>query len=181
MILLKFQTGEAVGWGIQFRIQGISTRHTFGGTRSTENEKYMKKHDDDRKMKNTWKNVMMMSSSHFFMYFSFSVERVPPKVCRVGTPWMRNWILHPTASPTRHLSKTTWRYVENTSWKSSFSLFNYFLSFYIFTQFFYRFTLNNGDSSPMVDIMNLNPIGSYKVDFCCTFSFWGSFFTSKFL
>ena len=92
-----------------------------------------------------------------------------------------NWIPHPMATPVLNLSKTTWRYVENTSWKSSFSLFNYFLSFYIFTQFFYHFTFKNGDSSPMVDIINLNPIGSYKVDFCCTFLFWGPFFTSKFL
>ena len=45
----------------------------------------------------------------------------------------------------------------------------------------YFFTQKNGDSSPMVDIITLNPIGSYKVDFCCTFLFWGLFFTSKFL
>ena len=31
-----------------------------------------------------------MSTSHFFMYFLFLVERGPPKVCRVGTRWMRN-------------------------------------------------------------------------------------------
>ena len=32
----------------------------------------------------------------------------------------------------------------------------------------------------MVDIINLNPIGSYKVDFCCTFLFWGPFLPQNF-
>ena len=60
----------------------------------------------------------------------------------------------------------------------------HFLIFFIFLHYysiFYHFTLKNGDSSPMVDIINLNYIGSYKVDFCCTFLFWGPFFTSKFI
>ena len=134
-----------------------------------------------QKTRNTWKNVTMSSSSRFFMYFLFFVEQDPSKVCRVGTRWMQNWIPHPTTAPVQNLSKTSWRYIENTSWKSSFSLFNYFLSFYIFTQFFYHFNFKNGDSSPMIDIINLNPIGSYKVGFCWTFLFWGPFFTSKFL
>ena len=117
VVLLKFHVGALVGWVIQFRIQRVPTQHTFGGPRSTKNE---------------------TPTSHFFMYFSFFVEWGPPKVCRVGTRWMRNWIPHPTASPIRNLSKTTWRYVENTSWKSSFSLFNYF---FIFLHFFSIFLL----------------------------------------
>ena len=43
-----------------------------------------------------------------------------------------------------------------------FLLFYYFL---IFSPFY----LKNGESSPMVDIIILNPIGCYKVYFCCTF------------
>ena len=62
---------------IQFRIQQVPTQHTFGGPHSTKNEKYMK-------------NVMLTSTSHFFMYLSFFMERGPPKVCRVGTRWMWN-------------------------------------------------------------------------------------------
>ena len=34
------------------------------------------------KMRNTWKNVMMMSQSHFFMYFLFFVKRDPPKYAK---------------------------------------------------------------------------------------------------
>ena len=55
-----------------------------------------------------------------------------------------------------------------------------FCLFYIFTQFFYHFTFKNGDSSPMVEIINLNPIGSYKVDFCCTFCFEAHFLPQNF-
>ena len=47
-------------------------------------------------------------------------------------------------------------------------LFYYFL---IFVPFY----LKNGESSPMVDIIILNPIGSYKIYFCCTF-FLGAHF-----
>ena len=47
MVLLKFRTGVVIGWGIQFRIQRVPTQHTFGGPRSTKNEKYMKKRDVD--------------------------------------------------------------------------------------------------------------------------------------
>ena len=47
----------------------------------------------------------------------------------------------------------------------------YFFTILTFTQRFYFFTQKNGDSSPIVDIITLNTIGSYKVDFCCTFLF----------
>ena len=40
---------------------------------------------------------------------------------------------------------------------------------------FLPFYLKNGESSPMVDITILNPIGSYKVYFCCTFFLGGPF------
>ena len=35
-----------------------------------------------RKTRNTWKNVVLTSSSHFFMYFLFFVERSPPKYAK---------------------------------------------------------------------------------------------------
>ena len=72
------------------------------------------------KTRNTWKNVMMMSSSHFFRYLLFFGERVPSKVCSVGNRWMWNQIPYPMSSPDRNLSKNTMRYVENTNKKSSF-------------------------------------------------------------
>jgi len=79
---------------------------------------------DARKMRNTWNNVMIMSSSHFFMYFSFFGHQGLPKVCIVGTRWMWNWIPRPTSAPDRNLSEYTGRYVENTSWKYSFFFFS---------------------------------------------------------
>ena len=53
--------------------------------------------------------------------------------------------------------------VEKVVW-----LFYYFLKFL-------PFYLKNGKSSPMVDIIILNPIGCYKVYFCCTFFLGGPF------
>ena len=73
------------------------------------------------KTRNTWKNVMMTSSSHFFRYFLFLRKRGPSKVCRVGTRWMQNLILLPTRSPNRNLSKITGIYVKNTNKKVVFS------------------------------------------------------------
>ena len=74
------------------------------------------------KTRNTRKNVMMTSSSHFFRYFLFLGLWGPSKLCSVGTHWMRNQIPHPKSSPNRNLSKNTRRYVENTNTKSSFFL-----------------------------------------------------------
>ena len=48
------------------------------------------------------------------------------------------------------------------------------LLFYYFL-IFLPFYLKNGESSPMVDIIILNPIGSYKVYFGCTFFLGGPF------
>ena len=47
-------------------------------------------------------------------------------------------------------------------------LFYYFLIFLLFYS-------KNGESSIMDDIIILNPIGCYKVYFCCTFFLWGPF------
>ena len=52
VLLIKFQSEELVGCGIWFCIQQVPTLHTFDGPH------YPKK-------RNTWKNVMMTSSSHF--------------------------------------------------------------------------------------------------------------------
>ena len=48
------------------------------------------------------------------------------------------------------------------------------LLFYYFL-IFLPFYLKNGESSPMVDIIILNPIGSYKFSFVCTFFLGGPF------
>ena len=48
------------------------------------------------------------------------------------------------------------------------------LLFYYFS-IFLPFYLKNGESSPMVDIIILNPIGCYKVYFCGTFFLGGPF------
>ena len=77
---------------------------------------------DTPKTRNTWRNVMMMSSSHFFRSFLFLGWQGPSKVWRVGTRWMQNLIPHPMSSPNRNLSKNTMRYVKNTNKKSSFFL-----------------------------------------------------------
>ena len=55
-----------------------------------------------RKTRNTWKNVMMMSSSHFFRYFLFFGYRGPSKVFSVGNHLMWNQILHPMSYPNRN-------------------------------------------------------------------------------
>ena len=84
------------------------------------------------KTRNTWKNVMMMSSSRFFRYFLFLGYRGPSKVCSVGTRWMRNRILHPTSSPNQNLSKNTGRYVENTNKKVVFFFSSFKINKYYF-------------------------------------------------
>ena len=49
----------------------------------------------------------------FFRYFLFLGQWGLSKVCRVGTRWMHNLILHPASSPDRNLIKNIGRYVEN--------------------------------------------------------------------
>ena len=58
-LLLKFRSGELVGCRIKFHIQRVPTRHNFDEPHYPKNKKYLKK------------NVMMMSSSHFFRYFRY--------------------------------------------------------------------------------------------------------------
>ena len=48
------------------------------------------------------------------------------------------------------------------------------LLFYYFLAFF-PFYLENGESSPMLDIIILNPFGSYKFYFGCKFFLGGPF------
>ena len=107
MFLLKFQSRDLVGCKSKFCIQQVPTRHTFNGPRYPKNKKYLK-------------NVMMMSSSHFFRYFLFLGQLDPSKVFREGTCWMWNLSLHPTSSPDQNFSKNTGRYVENTNKKVVF-------------------------------------------------------------
>ena len=105
MILFKFRSGELVGYEIKFRIQRVPTWHTFDGPLYPKNKKYLKKRDDE---------------SRFFRYLLFLGWWGPSKVCRVGTHWMRNLIMHPTRSRDRNLSKNTRIYVKNTNKKVVF-------------------------------------------------------------
>ena len=56
LFLLKFQSGKLVGCRIKLCIKQVPNRHTFDGPHYP-------------KTRNTWKNVMMMSSSRFFQIF----------------------------------------------------------------------------------------------------------------
>ena len=47
VFLLKFQSGELVGYRIQFCVERVSTRHSFDGPRYPKIKKYPKKCDDD--------------------------------------------------------------------------------------------------------------------------------------
>ena len=47
VFLLKFWSGELIGYGIKFRIQWVPIWHTFEGPHYPKNKKYLKKHDDD--------------------------------------------------------------------------------------------------------------------------------------
>ena len=54
MFLLKFRSRELVGCRIKFRIQRVSTRHTFDGPCYPKNNIYLKKCDDDDQQVPTW-------------------------------------------------------------------------------------------------------------------------------
>ena len=58
LFLLKFRSGDLVGCEIKFCIQRVPTWHTFYGPHYPKNNKYLK-------------NVMMMSSSCFFLGISY--------------------------------------------------------------------------------------------------------------
>ena len=47
VFLLKFRSGELVGYGIKFRIQLVPTQHTFEGPHYPKKKKYLEKRDDD--------------------------------------------------------------------------------------------------------------------------------------
>ena len=42
VFLLKFQSGQLIGCGIEFHIQRVPTQHTFDGPRYPKNKKYLK-------------------------------------------------------------------------------------------------------------------------------------------
>ena len=54
------------------------------------------------------------------------------KVCRVGTRWMHNLILHPTSSPDRNVSKNMGIYVKNINKKVVFFFFSSKINKYYF-------------------------------------------------
>ena len=47
VLLLKFRSGELVGYGIKLCIQRVPTRYTFDGPCYPKNMKYLKKRNDD--------------------------------------------------------------------------------------------------------------------------------------
>ena len=106
VFLLKFRSGELVGCGIKFCIQRVPAQHTCDGPRYPKNKKYLKKRNDD------------VIITFFQVFLVFGVAG-PSKVCRVGTCWMWNLILHPTRSLDQNLSKNMGRHVENTNKKSN--------------------------------------------------------------
>ena len=99
---------ERARWMRNLILHPTST-HTkyFYGPHYPKNKKYLKKHDDD---------VIIM----FFQVFLFLGQWGQSKVCRVGTHWMWNLIIHPRRSHARNLSKNTGIYVENTNKKVVF-------------------------------------------------------------
>ena len=46
-VLLKFQSGELIGWGIKFCIQRVPTQHTFDRPRYPKKKEILEKRDDD--------------------------------------------------------------------------------------------------------------------------------------
>ena len=106
--LLKFRLGDLVGCGIKFYIQWVPTRHTFDGPRYPKNKKYLK-------------NVMMMSSSHFFRYLFFCGSGAHQKYAEWVIIGCKILIPHQMISPDQNLSKNIGRYVKNTNEKVVFS------------------------------------------------------------
>ena len=131
--------------------------HTFDGPYYMKNVKYMKK----------------CENNHVFSCISyFSCSRVHWKYeIWVLLRWQIKFCIQQV-----HLSKI-WVKALGDKWKIRVEkvvlLFYYFL-------IFLPFYLKNGESSSMVDIIILNPIGCYKVYFCCTLFLGGPFWTSKF-
>ena len=96
MVLLKFNAEALVGWGIQFRIERVTTQHDFGGLHSKKNEKYMKKHDVDVSI--TFFHVSLIfhgAWSTKIMLHGYSLE--------IKLNSLSN------ECSTRNLNKTTWR------------------------------------------------------------------------
>ena len=155
MVLLKFQVGIVFGWGIQFCIQSVPTY--FWWTLLHEKWEILEK------MWCRHQHPFFSCISHFLWS---GIHQKYAKWVLVGcrTEFPIQWIL-----PLKILVKPHGEKLKK----------NFFFTLHFFT--FLPSYSKNGDSSPMVDIITLNTIGSYKVDFYCTFLFWGPFFTSKIL
>ena len=126
--------------------------HNLDGPCYTQNEKYMK-------------NVIAIT---FFSCIShFSCSRVHQKYeAWVPLEWRTKFCIQ------RLLPLEIW--VNNLGDKFKIWVEKLFLLFYYFW-IFLTFYLKNGESSPMVDIIILNLIGSYKFYFGCTFFLGGPF------
>ena len=122
--------------------------HAFDGPFYTKNEKYMKKCDC---------NHVFSCISHFSC----------SKVYRKYATWvLQGWGIKFCIQQVLPLE--IW--VNNLGYKMKIWVEKVVLLFYYFL-IFLPFYLKNGESSPMVDIIILNPIGSYKFYFGCTFFF----------
>ena len=126
--------------------------HTFDGPWYTKNEKYIK-------------NVIVIT--FFYAYLIF---------CVVGTHRKyETWVLlgwRIKFRIQRVLLLEIW--VKTLGDKLKIWIEEVVLLFYYFL-IFLPFYLKNGESSPMVDIIILNTIGSYKFYFGCTFFLGGPF------
>ena len=96
-------------WNLILHPTSTHTTYFLWTSLPQKQEIHKKKCDDD---------VIIM----FFQVFLVFGVVGSIKVCRVGTRWMHNLIMHPTSSLDQNLSKNTGRYVENTNKKSSFFL-----------------------------------------------------------
>ena len=111
--------------------------------------------------------------NHVFSCIShFSRSRVHRKYAtwvlpRWGIKFWIQWVL----------SLEIW--VKNLGDKLKIRVEKVVLLFYYFL-IFLPFYIKDGKSSPMVDIIILNPIGSYKFYFGCTIFLGGTFYNSKF-
>ena len=126
--------------------------HTFDGSHYTKNEKYMK-------------NVIVIT--FFYVFLIFSCSRVHKKYSTwVFLRWRIKFCIQ------RVLPLEIWVKLLRDKLKIRVEkvvlLFYYFLIFLIFYS-------KNVESSPMLDIIVLNPIGFYEVYFGCTFFLGDSF------
>ena len=103
----KYAEWVLVGCGIKFRIQRVSTLHTFDGPRYPKNKKYLKKLDDD----------VIITFFQVFLFWGVAGS-IKSMQCGYSLDAESNSASN-ELSQSNFLSKNTGRYVENTNTKSS--------------------------------------------------------------